>query len=302
MKMEFKLSDVQGHALSPGDIFWQQKSGNLVLISAKSDFLNIELVEKLFNSKSILLIENQINFDLQDEFEKFFRNHQKQLLVHEKLQWRKKLISLFASQLASPDLSQNELNQMSWKIFSTIDREKLKGFLSDDIDLFKRSMSVATSYTLCAFVLGYYSETFLTDLFSDTFLSLMDLNKDIPRASIKSQLEKIRTANLLDDEDKEFLDNVYQLKQKKNFVVGERYDGLGVKEISKFEMTDLELLLVALNDHYTFTMAEVGENERSIFFDIRNSFFKCDQKVLSTITRSLNVNNESSPSLISLVG
>ena len=53
-------------------------------------------------------------------------------------------------------------------------------FLEEDIELFKRSMSVATSYTLCAFMLGYYADNFLSDIFNETFLNLMDFKKKSP--------------------------------------------------------------------------------------------------------------------------
>lgn len=282
-KLDLNLKDVKGFILSPGNVFWQQKSGAHILLSAKSDFLNLPLIEKLSNANHILLIENQINLQLQHDFVEYFKGHQAEMLIREKLQWRSKLMTLFSEELGSDEVSQFEVDELAWKVFSRVSYEQARKFLEEDINLFKRSMSVSSSYTLCAFMLGYYSDEFLAKLFTDTFLNLMDLNASVPLQTLKMKLEKIRTLESLQVEDKQILEDIYQLTNKRNVVLGERYDGSGVRQINKREMTDLELVLVALNDHYSYS----DNSYKSIFYEIKNSLFKCDKKILNVLEKCM---------------
>lgn len=235
-KSDLNLKEMEGFILSPGNIFWQQKSGTHVLLSAKSDFLNFPLIEKLSNANHILLIENRINLQLQHDFIEYFKGHQSEVLVKEKLRWRFKLLTLFSEELGKEEVSQFEVDQLAWMVFSALSYEEARAFMEKDIELFKRSMSVATSYTLCAFLLGYYSDEFLSRIFTETFVNLMDIRMP-------------------------------------NFIPG-----------SKWEMTDLEGLLCALNDHYS----SAGDNlHPSIFHEIKNSLFKCDERTLNVLKKCM---------------
>ncbi|MBC7538945.1 MAG: hypothetical protein H7281_08990 [Bacteriovorax sp.] len=280
-KLELNLKDVKGFILSPGNIFWQQNSGAHVLLSAKSDFLNYLLIEKLSKSNYILLIENQIDLQLQHDFVFYFKSHQLEILIKEKLQWRLKLMGLFSLELARDEVSQFEIDQLMWKVFSRVEHEEAKKFLDKDIDLFKRGMSIAASYTICAFLLGYYSDAFLTKIFNETFLNLMDLNISVPIQTLKIQLEKIRNLEHLTAEDNHMLEDIYQLGNNKNVILAERYDGSGYRQINKSEMNDLEIVLVALNEHYSFE----DSSHKSIFFEIKKSQFKCDEKILNVMRK-----------------
>jgi hypothetical protein len=290
-KQNLNLMAIKGFILSPGNIFWQQKSGAHVLLSAKSDFLNIKLIEKMFNANHLLLIEDQINLQLQHDFVELFKAHKSELLVKEKLQWRWKLMNMFSREFGSESATQFELDQVAWIVFSKVDHEEARKFLEKDIDLFKRSMSIATGYTLGAFLLGYYSDDFLSQIFTQKFLNLMELNTSLPLQTLKMRLEKIRTQESLQVEDKKIIEEVYHLKGKENLMLGERYNGSGVREINKHEMTDLELVLVALNDHYSFENA----SPKTIFYEIKNSLFKCDEKILNILKKRLEIKEEIAP-------
>jgi hypothetical protein len=287
-KMDLNLKDVKGFILSPGNIFWQQNSGAHVLLSAKSDFLNFPLIEKLSKTNHILLIENQIDLQLQHDFIFNFKSYELEILIREKLQWRRKLMNLFSEELGNDRVSQFEVDQLAWKVFSRVDHEETRKFLDKDIDFFKRCMSMASSYTLCAFLLGYYSDEFLTKLFNETFLNLMDFKNSVPMQTLKLQLEKIRSEENLVAEDNHILEDLYQLGSKKNVLLGERYNGSGYRQINKSEMTDLEKVLVALNDHYSFA----DSTHKSIFYEIKNSLFKCDEKILKVMRKCLDTKKE----------
>ncbi|MDO9180882.1 MAG: hypothetical protein Q7U04_00670 [Bacteriovorax sp.] len=282
-KTNLNLNEIEGFILSPGDIYWQQKSGAEVLISAKADFLNIELIEKLSKARHVLLIENQINMKIQNEFIENFQGHKSKLLIKEKLPWRSRLISLMSVDFVNEEVSQFEVDILVWKVFSTVTSEQSQKLLERDIGLFKRSMSVCSSYTLCAFLLGYYSDEFLSQLYTNTFLNLMDFQTTTPMPVVKEQLEKIRNQATLNDEYKKELIEIYKLEKMNQSFIGERYDGSGAWSINKYEMSDLELVLVALHNHYSYK----DSSPQSIFHQIQKSFFKCDEKVLRLLQKCL---------------
>ncbi len=280
-KVDLNLNDLKGLVLSPGNIFWKQKSGALVLISSKSDFLNREMIEKLASSNHKLVIENQIDPHLQNEFVELFKAHEKELLIKEKLKWRGQIINLFSNQFSEKNFTQFEVDQMACAVFSSMTSEEVKHYLDLDIDLFKRSLSIASSYTFCAFLLGYYSDTFLKKLFMETIVSLMSFENIDPPLTLKSKLEKIRDVESLSLEDRHYLKEVYH---EKNALLGERYDGSGVQSINMKEMTDLELVFVALNKHFPLV---VNNEHSSIFYEIKNSEFNCENKVLTVLNKIL---------------
>ena len=128
------------------------------------------------------------------------------------------LLSLINNELSGDDFTQFEVDQLAWKVFSKIDREEAKRLLDKDIDLFKRSMSVASSYTLCAFILGYYSDEFLSKIFNETFLSNVDLKSTVSLNVLKNQLEKIRLQESLKNEDNELLKEIYLLDKNEKII------------------------------------------------------------------------------------
>lgn len=286
--MEFELKAVKGFILSPGNIFWKQKSGKLVQLCTKSGFLNLELIEKLFHSNHELLIENQLDLQLQADFCQYFKNHKLEVLVKEKKKWRSKLMSLFSGPLAREEVGQVEIDQLAWKVFSSVDQDFAQQLLDEDIELFKRGMSIASSYTLCAFMLGHYDDSFLSKLYTDTFLSLMDLNKIAPTPSLKMELERIRTKESWENEDRSLLSNIYKLDDKKKLLIGERFDGTGVQQMNSGEMTDLDMVLIALNEHYAY----IGNLDKNIFYEIKNSYFRCNEKILKVFNKCLEDNRQ----------
>lgn len=282
-KMDFKLKDLEGFILSPGNIFWKQNSGKLVQVASKSNFLNINLLEKLFRANHQLLVEDQIDLQIQTDFCEFFKNHSAELLVREKAQWRQRLRSLFSNRLSTKVVTQFDLNQLTWKAFSKVDQASAKGLLEVDIDLFNRGMSIATSYTLIAFMLGHYDDKFLKQIFTDTFLNLVDLNMIAPVYSLKAELEKINVMDTWHTEELNLLQSVYRLDQKPDFLLGERFDGSGIQKINKSEMTELEIVLIALDKHYGHS----GVQATNIFYDIKNSLFKVDERILYSLQKFL---------------
>ncbi len=278
--MELNLKHLNGLILSPGNIFWKQKLGSRVLISAKSDFLNFKLIEKLFKADCALFIEDSIDYQLQYDFLEILESHAKEILVREKGQWRESIIELCSTKFSSPGFSQFEIDLCLWIAFSSLNSEETREFLEIDIDLFKRSLTIASNYTLCAFLLGYYDDAYLKKLFNETFINLMSIEKIDPLPTLKEKLENIRGTSALSSEDKNYLKKIYV---QKNMLLSERYDGTGVQSINKNEMTELELVLVALCNHYPYGK----EIKRTLFCEINEDSFFCEKKTLKRLKRYL---------------
>ncbi|MGZ3787300.1 MAG: hypothetical protein ACXVLQ_02185 [Bacteriovorax sp.] len=289
---ELNLKDMKGFVLSPGNVFWKQKSGAEVLISAKADFLNLELIEKLSAANQNLIVSEQVDLHLQNEFIELFKAHEKELLVKEKNKWRLKLLSLFSGILSKEGLSQFELNMAAWRVFSKIERSEALIFLERDIDIFKRSVSIATSYALGAFLLGHYSDSFLQKIFNETFLGLVNLNPIVPVQKLKEDLERMRAESSFTEGDKSYLKSFNQDK-KQSLLFAEKYDGSGLQQINKNEMTDLELLLVALCSHYSFK----DHDNKTIFNEIKKSQFNCEGKIAALLRRGLEIHTAKSMDL-----
>lgn len=277
-KTDLKLQDLKGYVLSPGNIYWMKSSGAETLVAKKTDFLNYQLIEKLFKANHKLLIEDQIDLNLQHEFIELKKAHEAEVLFKEKLQWKKRIFEL----LAQTNLTQFEVGQLAWMGWSRIDREMVKNFIDFDVDLFKRSLNVASSYVFCALLLGYYQDNFLKNIFSSTMCDLMSMEKIELMNKMKAELESMRTNETLTEEEKELVKRLYP---KSISWAGERYNGSGRHAFNKKEMTDLEQIMVALERHYSYRDVD-GE---TIFTELNNGKFLCDEKLLSLLRRSLNM-------------
>lgn len=282
---ELNTKDLKGLFLSPGNIYWKQKSGSLVLISSKADFLNRELIEKLVKAESTLLIDQAIDMQLQNTMTALFKAHEEELLIKAKKEWREQLIFLFGQTLSKENLTQFEVNQMAWAVFSLIDQVEAKKYFDLDIDLFTRSLDIASSLVFCAFIIGHYSDAFLKHIFTQTFKSLIQIEYSHALHPLKLKLEDYRIMDSLLEEQCHFLKKIYK---DQKMLLNERYDGSGVLKVKKNEMTDLELVLVALCRHYSFLGKK---DERTIFFEIKNQTFQCEERIFNLLRRTLSMSD-----------
>lgn len=275
-KGELNLRELEGFVLSPGDIFWIKNSGTEILIAKKSDFLNFALIEKIANSNHQLRLENQIDLSLQHQFMEMVHAHQREVFFKEKLQWKKRIFVL----LLQNKLSQFEISQLAWMAWSCIDSESVKALIDFDIDLFKRSLNVASSHIFCALLLGYYQDDFLKALFTNTLKDLMSIERSELLNNMKTEMEQMREYDTLTEDDKSFIKRIYP---RSISWAGERYNGSGVNAYNKKEMSDLEVLLIALERHFSYYDVD-GE---SLFDSIQKGKFLCDEKILSVIKKGL---------------
>ena len=281
--MKLNLKNIKHDLLSPGNIFWQKKSGDSVLISKKGEALNHELIRKLEDAEYSLIITDVIDTYAYQKIHNLYLEYCNEVFMKDKIKCREDLISLLVTEFVENEKTQFEVNQLAWTIFSEFTTAEGMNFIRKDNDLFQRHLSVASSYAFCAFLLGYYDPTFLSNLFSSTLKNFMDLGESVHVLSLKEKFEYLRLQESFQREDYEAVKEIANEGLISKTVIFERYDGSGPRQINSREMSDLEIVMVALNTKYSF---ELDKNE-NIFKTIENGDFKCEVRTLKMLQRTL---------------
>lgn len=281
--MEFNFKHIKNEMLSPGDIFWKKNSGAKILVSKKGDVINFELLKKLEAGNQTLVIENQIDSHVHHEFKTIYERYSSEILMRDKIKWRDQLIELLRVEFVEKEKEQFELNMLAWSLFSKFTKDEGLSFMERDSELFKRHLTIASSYTMCAFLLGYYESTFLERLFSSTLDSLMVLGKSVNVMTLKEILDYLSFQESFLPEDFEKVKEIAGPEVFSKTVVFEKYDGSGMRNINSREMSDLELVMVALNGSYGFKR----NLDKNVLHAIDSDEFKCEKKTLTLLKRVL---------------
>jgi hypothetical protein len=281
--VKLNFAHINKEILSPGNIFWKKNSGNDVLISKKGDVLNHHLVQKLVTADCELFIVDAIDFDHHNAMYALYVKYSEELLMRDKIKLREELIENLHQEFIETPKSQFELNQLAWKFFSKFTNEDIKLFIEKDSALFKRHLHVASSYAFCAFLLGYYEPTFLSNLFTTTLKNLMELGESIHVMSLKEKIEYLRMQDSFNEDDFKNAVDIGSDDQISKTMIFERYDGSGINHINSREMSDLEIILVALNRNYGFDEAE----HTNVLTEIMNGEIKCVDRILKMLQRVL---------------
>ena len=284
--MNLNFKNIKYEILSPGNIFWKKSSGSTVLISKKGDVLNHDLIKKLESGEQTLLIEDGIDFHAHHEMIEVYVKYAEEFLMRDKIRWRAKLIELFRSEFITKDKSQFELNFLAWKFFSNITNEETKQYIERDAELFKRHLNVASSYAICAFLMGYYESSFLKNIFSSTLRNLMDLGSSVHVLTLKERIEYLRQQDSFLEEDVKELESIVSHEVMAKTVMFERYDGSGMRNINSREMSDLEIVMVALNRNYGFD----SDEKMNVLSEITKGDFKCEKRTLKVLQSVLHEN------------
>lgn len=281
--MKFNFAHIKNEIMSPGNIFWKKNNGNDVLISKKGDVLNHQLIQKLITADCELFIVDGIDFDHHDAMFALYVKYSEELLMRDKIKLREELIENLRLEFVETPRSQFEFNQLAWKFFSKFTNEDAQLFIEKDSVLFKRHLHVASSYAFCAFLLGYYEPTFLSNLFTSTLKNLMELGESIVVMSLKEKIEYLRMQDSFNADDFKSAIDIGSDDQISKTMIFERYDGSGIKHINSREMSDLEIILVALNRKYGFNEAE----HTNVLNEIMNGEIKCVDRILKMLQRVL---------------
>lgn len=292
--MKFNFAHIKDEILSPGNIFWKKNSGDDVLISKKGDVLNHQLIQKLFGADCNLFIVDGIDFDLHDVMFSLYVKYSEELFMRDKIKIRNELIETLRLEFVEKPKTQFEFNQLAWKFFSKFTNEDTQVFIEKDSALFKRHLNVASAYTFCAFLLGYYEPTFLSNLFTMTLKNLMALGDSIHVMSLKEKIEYLRMQDSFNTEDFKNSEEFGSDDQISKTMICERYDGSGMKHINGREMSDLEIILVALNRSYGFDEDE----HTNILNEIVSGNIKCVDRILKMLQRVLIKRTEASVSSV----
>lgn len=283
--MKFSLKNLQHDLLAPGNIFWQKKSGDSILISKKGDALNLNLLKKLDEANSELTIVDGIDLHAHEEMKSLYEKYSEEVLMRDKIIWREKLIASFRKEfIVKENVRQFEVNSLAWKLFSSLKHEEAMAYIDRDSDLFRRHLSVASSYTFCAFLLGYYEPSFLNKLFSKTLKNLMELGASARVLTLKEKLEYLRLQDSFSAEDYEYLKTIATDEIITKTMLFEKYDGSGPRHLNAREMNDLETVFVAINKLFGFT-EESGSN---IFTAIAKNEISCRPGTLKMLQRILS--------------
>jgi hypothetical protein len=278
-KIDISISDISNDLLASANIYWRQKSGVEILISAKGDILNMGMLEKISASGKSLVIDDSDEFSINKHFLEIFRNYESAISIKEKKIIRKEFNLFLMKIFYHSNRSQFELDQLCWKLFSTFSISEGFNFLDRDQNYFKRSMSVASSCTILAFLIGYYDEKFLRKIYSRTLKNLMGVGSEELIFNLKTKLESFREKGSLTREDKNFIREIIDVEDFDQAVLFEKSDGSGLMEINIYEMTDLELIHSSLNYFYNYS----DMNNLNILAMIRDDVFPIDKRLLNLI-------------------
>ena len=281
--MSFNFKAIKNEILSPGNIFWKKRSGDLVLITQKGDVINHDLIQKLQDAHHDIVMNDQIDPHQRDKLNSIYEKYCSELLMRDKIGWRDQLIELMRVDFIVNQNSQFEFNQLAWDFFSTFSNDDIASFIKKDSELFKRNLTIASNYTFTAFVLGYYEPRFLSNLFTKTLKNLMELGNSTNVLSFKEKIEYLRMQDSFHEDDYESMKEIANEDLLSSTVLFERYDGSGLRKINAREMTDLEVVLVALNRKYGFE----SSGSENVFLEISRDNFNCGPRLLKTLQKLL---------------
>lgn len=283
--MKFSLKNLQHDLLAPGNIFWQKKSGDAVLISKKGDALNLDILKKLSDSNAEITIANEIDLEAGEELKALYEKYSDEVLMRDKIAWREKfIVALRREFIEKENATQFELNHLAWRLFSNFERTEGVAFIERDADLFRRHLSVASSYTFCAFLLGYYEPGFLSRLFSKTLQSLMDLGVSARVLSLKEKLEYLRLQDSFTSEDYEYVKSIASDEILSKTVLFEKYDGSGPRKLNSREMSDLDLVFVAIGRMFGY----MEESQDNVLSAIDKNELNCQPRILKMLQKILS--------------
>jgi hypothetical protein len=283
--MKFSLTNIQDDLLAPGNIFWKKKSGDSVLISKKGEVVNSALINKMFDAGIEVFMEDGIDIQAHHEMKMIYEKYSEQVLMRDKIILRDQLITLLRKEfIEKEDVLQFDLDHLAWDLFSSFSIVEEQLFIERDADLFRRNLSVASSYTFGAFLLGYYEPKFLKNLFSRTLKNLMDLGLSSHVLSLKEKLEYLRLQESFSTEDYNFLKSIVSNEILTTTVVFEKYDGSGPRKLNSREMTDLEVVFIAIG----YLFGYKSDPTMNFLSATDKGELKCSVRTLKTLQKILS--------------
>lgn len=250
--MDIKLSQFKKSLLSPADIYWQKRSGNTVLISRKGEMLNTALLKKLEAADEKINIENSIDLEIPLHFEALFEKYNSELLIKDKMQWRMKILHQLKVEFLDKKRDQLQFDFLTWNLFSNIPLEIAQGFINRDASLFKRNLSLTTTYVWIAFLLGYYDTSFLKSHFSDSLTMLMKIGESLNVLSLKERLEYFRLCEKFNEAESLELSELLDKDDYFKLSCFERLDGSGLLGFNENELNDLEKVMSNLQRFFPY--------------------------------------------------
>jgi hypothetical protein len=282
--VKLKYQDIKNYLFSPGNIYWDRSEGRRSLISKKGDAINFSLIKKLEEADQLIFIEDS-ELKLHQEINELFLRYNQSLLMKDKINYRDQIIALLRYEFIENKKSQFELNLIAWNCFSNFTFDEMDSLSFQDTAILNRNLNVASSYVFCAFFIGYYDTDFLKNIFTTTLDGLMKLGENVSSLSLKEKLEYIRSIPSFGPEQSEIIEQMGESAVAVKTMFLERYDGSGMRKLNLREMNDLELLLVSLNQLYSYKFED--QILTNILRDIEIGDLRCEPKTLKMLQRVL---------------
>lgn len=265
-----------------GDIYWNKKSGERVLITKAHDVINGELIAKLLDNSCDVTCDRPLD-DFSDEVVSWFEASSKESSLKSKIAFRKKIIH----SISIACFNQNEpsfiIDKLAWRMFSLMGAKQAQVFIVKDINFFKRNLSMVGAYALCAYLLGCYDEKFLKKTYSELLTKLLAMMDECPIVKIKASIELIRNKESFNESDHALIKEDFKRYLVSDNIFFERMDGSGIQGLSARELSDLERIMIGVHQYFGFN----SYKQANVLDALKNGSFKIDKKIRSIILNEI---------------
>lgn len=167
-----------------GDIFWVKNSGKKILISSIGEFSNFDFIEKLLVKNEVIEFHPKIDSKLIEKIADIFENFKNAQFETERVEVRERFLNVL---IDNPSQSQLAFSCALFSQLYELSRDVEEIYLSKNIFLLSRLVSIASCLVIQAIIDGYLEYTFLKNLYNTVLLSdvfLADQNVDLNNLNV----------------------------------------------------------------------------------------------------------------------
>jgi hypothetical protein len=190
----FKIEELKGYLLYPGDIFWQRKSGPIKIAHA-GDPVKIQDLQKYTKAGNSLQIHWLINEKKVEQACNYINALKMKIFDHEKIKDREIIFEWFSRNFYDDKIESSllELAVIGHKEFYDFEESFTAKCSDTSVELFRRCSVLASLNVLFAISFGFLDYDFLRDLYHVTYLFDYAFEKEGYSYSLlqASELERI---------------------------------------------------------------------------------------------------------------
>lgn len=165
--------------MSPGDIYWNNSSGNSVLLRRRGDWLDYSYLEKFERRNIPLFIARSIDTEFMSKFQLLTKSYlDAKTLENKEIYWQQWLSVVRCRYWENSNSDGSfELKLFFENLFYEFTDAETEIHLNNDIELFDRYLMVAADVALLLLVLGFNDYQFIKRMYNIA-LSGLDLIKN----------------------------------------------------------------------------------------------------------------------------